>query len=109
MYSHPHAIDARRRLFGRRGWSFAARFWTAYAVFIALVTALVIGAFSLKESAMQPWDAVQVSNEENPHHGRAGIVTQINRESGQTVVRLDADSERPVVEVAVDVSELKRL
>ena len=109
MYSHPHAIDAQRRIFGRRRWSPARRFWTAYAVFTALITALVVGAFSLKESAMQPWDAVQVSNEDNPHAGRAGIVTQINRESGQTVVRLDADSERPVVEVAVDVSELKRL
>lgn len=108
MYSHPYAINPRRRLFSRR-LALVARFWTAYAVFIALITALVIGAFSLKESAMQPWDAVQVSNEENPHHGRAGVVTQINRESGQTVVRLDADSERTVVEVAVDVSELKRL
>ena len=58
---------------------------------------------------MQPWDAVQIANPENPNAGRAGIVTQIDRESGQTIVRLDADSERAVVEVAVDVSELKRL
>lgn len=90
-------------------WTPAASFWTAYMVLFALVAALVVKAFFMEEAPMQPWDAVQVSNEENPNHGRAGIVTQINRESGQTVVRLDADSERPVVEVAVDVSELKRL
>lgn len=107
MYSHPHAIDAQRRLFGRPRRSFAFWFWSAYFVFSAL--AIVAGAFFWRGDAMQPWNQVQVRNEDNPHNGRAGVVTQVNRENGQAVVKLDATSELPSVDVAVDVSELRML
>jgi hypothetical protein len=108
MYSHPNAIDSQRRLFGRRRRSLCSVFWSIYFV-LALSAIVLAGAFFFGGVEMQPWDNVQVNNEESPFFGRAGVVISVNRQSGHVVVRLDASATDDQVDAGVDVSELKRL